>query len=361
MPDLPALTLRDVRVRPVVLTPDQPVETAAGRVAQTCLVLIDLVADEGVTGRSYLRSYSPLAHKPLATLVGNIASQVLGAALAPDQLDEQIRRHFALMGTSGLIGLALAGLDMAAWDALAVAAAVPLARLLGAEPAAVRAYATLRPMQPAGRVAAAAEEAAAAGFPAVKVKLGSADLPADLGVLRAVRSAVGDATAIMIDYNQSLSVDEAITRIAALEPLGLEWVEEPTRSEDVDGHARIAAAVRTPVQLGENWHSTFDVDAAARAGACRLATFDAARIGGVTGWRRCLPATAGRPVSSHAYPEISAHLLAGSPVPGWLEFVDHAGPVLADPVSVRGGFVRANGQPGSGVAWDEQAVARASL
>src|SRR6266704_6317038 len=313
MPDLPALTLRDVRVRPVVLTPDQAVETAAGRVAQTCLVLIDLVADEGVTGRSYLRSYSPLAHKPLATLVGNIASQGLGGALAPDQLDEQIRRHFALMGTSGLIGLALAGLDMAAWDALAVAAAVPLARLLGAEPAAVRAYATLRPMQPAGRVAAAAEEAAAAGFPAVKVKLGSADLPADLGVLRAVRSAVGDATAIMIDYNQSLAVDEAITRI---------------------GHARIAAAVRTPVQLGENWHSTFDVDAAARAGACQLATFDAARIGGVTGWRRCLPATAGRPVSSHAYPEISAHLLASTPVSGWLEYVDHAGPVLAEPVSV---------------------------
>src|SRR6266568_2604386 len=361
MPDLPALTLRDVRVRPVVLTPDQPVETAAGRVAQTCLVLIDLVADEGVTGRSYLRSYSPLAHKPLATLVGNIASQVLGAALAPDQLDEQIRRHFALMGTSGLIGLALAGLDMAAWDALAVAAAVPLARLLGAEPAAVRAYATLRPMQPAGRVAAAAEEAAAAGFPAVKVKLGSADLPADLGVLRAVRSAVGDATVIMIDYNQSLSVDEAITRIAALEPLGLEWVEEPTRSEDVDGHARIAAAVRTPVQLGENWHSTFDVDAAARAGACRLATFDAARIGGVTGWRRCLPATAGRPVSSHAYPEISAHLLASTPVSGWLEDVDHAGPVLAEPVSVRHGFVRVPEQPGSGIGWDEQAVARASL
>src|SRR5437667_264054 len=190
MPDLPTLTLRDVRVRPVALTPDQAVETAAGRVAQTCLVLIDLVTDEGVTGRSYLRSYSPLAHKPLATLVGNIASQVLGAALAPDQLDERVRRHFALMGTSGLVGLAL----------------------------------------------------------------------------------------------------------AALEPLGLEWVEEPTRSEDLDGHARIAAAVRTPVQLGENWHSTFDVDAAARAGACQLATFDTARIGGVTGWRRCLPATAGQPV-----------------------------------------------------------------
>jgi mandelate racemase len=90
------------------------------------------------------------------------------------------------------------------------------------------------------------------------------------------------------------------------------------------------------VQLGENWQGTFDVDAAVRAGACRLVTFDAARIGGVTGWRRCLPATAGRPVSSHAYPEISAHLLA-----------------------VRDGFARATDRPGSGVAWDEQAVARA--
>lgn len=361
MLDLPTLTLREVRVRPVVLKPEQPVETAAGRVATTCLVLIDMRTDEGVTGRSYLRSYSPLAHVPLATLVGNIAEQLSGMPLVPGQLDDRMRRHFALMGTSGLVGLALAGLDMAGWDALAVAAAVPLVRLLGAEPEPVRAYATLRPMQPAGQVADAASAAVAEGFRAVKVKLGGADLRADLEVLRAVRTAVGDATMIMIDYNQSLSVDEAINRIGALEPLHLEWVEEPTRSEDVAGHARIAAAVRTPVQLGENWHSTFDVDAAVRAGACRLATFDAARIGGVTGWTRCLPITADRPVSSHAYPEISAHLLAGAPAPGWLEFVDHAGPVLAEPPSAREGFARAADRPGSGVAWDEQAVARASL
>lgn len=273
-----------------------------------------------------------------------------------------MQHQFQLMGTRGLVGMAIAGLDMAAWDALAQAAELPLVRLLGAEPAPVRAYATLRPMSPPGRVADAARQASAAGFQAVKIKLGSAGLSTDIKVLNAVRGAVDDAVRVMIDYNQSLNVDEAITRITVLDELGLEWVEEPTRSQDIQGYARIAAAVRTPIQLGENWNSTFDVLAALRVRACQLATFDAARIGGVTGWMRAAAVTgsAGVPTSSHAFPEISAHLLAASPAAGWQEYIDHAGSLLAEPVAARGGYVTATQQHGSGISWDEQAVDRAA-
>jgi mandelate racemase len=76
--ELPALTVRSLRVRPVALTPDQPVPTAAGTMSRTCLVLIELLSEEGICGRSYLRCYSPLALAPLAVLAGSPAAASAG-------------------------------------------------------------------------------------------------------------------------------------------------------------------------------------------------------------------------------------------------------------------------------------------
>jgi len=104
---IPALTVRSLRVRPVALTPDQPVQTAAGTITATCLVLIDLLTEEGVTGRSYLRCYSPLALAPLAALTGNLAELLAGQAVTPQALNDRMHGHFQLMGTPGLVGTAM--------------------------------------------------------------------------------------------------------------------------------------------------------------------------------------------------------------------------------------------------------------
>jgi mandelate racemase len=58
---------------------------------------------------------------------------------------------------------------------------------------------------------------------------------------------------VAVDYNQSLTVPEAIRRARALEDEGLLWIEEPTRADDFAGHARIAREAATPIQIGENW------------------------------------------------------------------------------------------------------------
>ena len=113
-------------------------------------------------------------------------------------------------------------------------------------------------MSPAG----AAEEAAelvARGFSAVKVKIGRADLAADLETIREVRRAIGADARLMVDYNQSLSVPDAIDRARVLDHEGLYWIEEPTRADDFAGHARIAAAAKTAIQLGENWWGPNDM------------------------------------------------------------------------------------------------------
>ena len=87
---------------------------------------------------------------------------------------------------------------------------------------------------------------------------------------------------------------------------------------------------------------------------------DAQRIGGVTGWLRAaaLAQSACLEMSSHLVPEVSSHLLAVTPTCHWLEYVDWANPILGEPVELKDGHVIIPSQPGTGIAWDEKAVAR---
>ena len=112
--------------------------------------------------------------------------------------------------------------------------------------------------------------------------------------------------------------------------------------------------VGTPIQIGENFMGPEQMAQALAAGACDYAMPDAQRIGGVTGWMRAaaLAQGAGMEMSSHLFPEVSAHLLCATPTSHWLEFVDWAGPILAEPLRVKDGMV----MPAAMLAWNEQAV-----
>jgi mandelate racemase len=340
-------TIAHTRVRPVSLIPTRPVETAAGTLTTTPLVLIDVTTADGIVGRSYLRTYTPVALEPLAMLVVNLAELVRGAPTDPARVGDRLRTELRLLGRRGLAGAAMAGLDMALWDVVAKRVGAPLSTVLGGGPRPVRAYASLRRMAADG-AAADAEEAVAAGFTAVKVKVRPGE---ERAPIRAIRSAVGDSVKLMLDYNQSLRVTEALRRLPALDAEGLHWIEEPVPADDLAGTAAVAAAVRTPIQTGENWEEL-------RTGVSDLVTFDVMRLGGVTGWRRAaeLAQQAGVEVSSHTFGEVSAHLLAVTPTAGWFEYLDHVGPILTEPLLPRDGWVTAPDRPGNGLEWDEEVL-----
>ena len=194
---------------------------------------------------------------------------------------------------------------------------------------------------------------------AIKFKLGGGDLAHDLATVRAVRTIVGEGVALMVDYNQSLEPVEAIRRVRALEPFGLEWVEEPVAAEDLQGHARVRAATRVPIQTGENWWFPRAAEQALSAGACDRMMPDLMKIGGITGWLSVmgLARAASMPVSSHLFIEASAHVLAVTPTCDWLEFMDFGSPVLQEPCVPVNGAVTARG-PGLGMTWNEDVVAR---
>jgi mandelate racemase len=357
----PKLTLRNLHVRAAHVPLRLPLQTSGGTVRVAPLALIDLITEEGVTGHAYLFCYTPLALKPVVQLLHNLSDFLKGDAVAPLAIEGKLQRAFRLLGASGFSGIAMAGLDMAAWDALARAQGLPLVRLLGGELRRVPAYNSCGlGLIGAARAAAEAAELVAPGFRGVKVRLGYADTKADVDVVRAVRRAIDDGVQLMSDYNQALSVADALLRVDALADEGLAWIEEPTRADDDAGHAQIRSKSRLPIQIGENWWGPHDMAKSLAAGASDLGMPDAMKIGGVTGWLRAaaLAEPPGLPLSSHLFPEISAHLLAAAPTMHWLEYVDWAEPILQTPLRIEQGDAVIADVPGTGIEWNEAAVTK---
>lgn len=339
----------------------RPLGTSAQTVRTAPLLLIDLETEQGITGRAYLFCYLPLGARLMAAVFEEILGLIKGDLVAPAAVAAKLAQRFRLIGAAGVISQALAGVDIACWDALAIAAGVPLVTFLGGVPRAIPAYNSngLGLMPPAA-AADEAEELLVGGFRAVKLRLGHASAADDLAVVRAVRKRLRPDVEVMTDYNQALTVQEAIDRGRTLDQEGLAWIEEPIEHDDYAGSAQIARELRTPIQIGENFAGPHALAAALAAGASDLLMVDLCRIGGVTGWQQAasLAARAKIKLSSHLFPEVSAHLLCVTPTAHWLEYVDWAAPILAEPLSGVNGTVTPSNRPGVGLTWNREAVAR---
>jgi mandelate racemase len=339
----------------------RPLGTSAQTIRHAPLLLIDLDTAEGITGRAYLFCYLPAVPATVAHILAAAFEVIAGARVAPVEIGARLARHFRLIGARGVVAMALAGIDIACWDALAIAAGMPLAAFLGAAPKPIRAYNSngLGLIEP--EVAAdEAEELLAGGFDAIKMRLGRPTLEADLAAIRAVRKRMPDEIKIMADFNQALTLAEAKRRCHAIDGEGIYWIEEPIRHDDYAGCAELARELDTPLQIGENFAGPQAMAAAIAARAADYMMPDLERIGGVTGWQQAaaLAATAGIEISSHLFPEVSAHLLAASPTAHWLEYVDWAAPILAAPLQIVDGCGRISDTPGTGVVWNDEAIER---
>ena len=354
------LTIRSLQVRAVVAPMRLPLQTSSGALSDAPLVLIDLHTDQGVTGRAYLFAIARHNLKPMVALVEAMADMIAGDTVAPFELERKLRKKYGLLGVHNIVLMAMAGIDMAAWDALALGAGQPLVTLLGGTPRPVRAYNSkglgIMPLKALGKEA---DALVSEGFSAVKLRLGRPDADDDIEALRTVRKAVGPSVTLMVDFNQGLTVNEAIRRGSMIDDEGgVHWIEEPTRADDFDGNGRITDALHTPVQIGENFMGPEQMAQALAAGACDYVMPDAQRIGGVTGWMRAaaMAQGAGLEMSSHLFPEVSAHLLAVTPTCHWLEYVDWAAAVLAQPLEIKDSHALIRDEPGTGIVWNEAAV-----
>jgi mandelate racemase len=359
------LTLQRVEIRPVSVPLKRPIVSKVGRFDRWPLILIDLFTREGIVGRSYLEPYLVASVGPIVGVLRHLAEQRTGRRVAPLADFQEGRRALNLVGYEGITMIAVAGLDMAAWDALARAAGLPLAELLGGTVGDVPAYNSnglwLSPLE--GLAEEAGALVAEGGFRALKLRLGRDRLADDLQAIREVRSAVGPDVHLMVDFNQGLTLGDALRRCHALDDQGLYWFEEPTTYDNLDGYAQLTRELRTPVQLGENFYGPRDLWRAVELGAGDYVMPDLMRIGGVSGWLRSVPIAAakGIEVSTHLYPEVAAHLMRVTETAHWLEWQDWADPILKEPFEVREGRLIIADRPGSGIEWDEAAVRRLAL
>jgi mandelate racemase len=349
-----------LRTRSVMAPIKRPPMTASGPITEAALVLIDLETDTGVTGSSYLFAYSRAMLPATAACTAALADAVIGQALDPVSLDATLRKKFALLDTRGILGQALSGIDMAAWDAHAKILNLPLSRVLGGSAEPLRANNSCglwveAPKHLPQQVDQLLDEG---GFGAVKMRLGRPRFADDLEAVRLIRQRLPATVELMCDFNQSLGLDEALRRCRALDGEGLYWIEEPVRHDNYVGSAAIAEAIETPVQIGEYLCNPFELQRAIAVNAADYYMPDVQRVGGVTGWLRAAAIAHAHdlPISSHLFPEFSSHLLSVTPTRHWLEYVDWASPVLRFPLEVVDGNAIISERPGSGIVWNEDAI-----
>lgn len=356
------LTFKSVDVRPVVVPLKRPVVSKVGLFDEWPMILIDLYTEEGIVGRSYLEPYLKHAARYIVPAIHDLAATRAGQPIRPLDDFHNGRKSLNLVGYAGITMIAVAGLDMAAWDALAKAAGMPLAVFLGGSLAPVPAYNSnglwLTDVATLGAQAAAL--VTEGDFKALKLRLGRDRLQDDLDAIKTVRGTAGDDVKLMVDFNQGLTLGDALHRCHALDDQGLYWFEEPITYDNFAGYAQLTRELDTPVQLGENFYGPRDLFQALEMRAGDYVMPDLMRIGGVSGWLRAVPiaAAAGVQVSTHLYPEVAAHLMRVTETAHWLEWQDWADPVVAEPFEVKNGHVAIPNRPGNGLAWNEDAIKR---
>ncbi|MGT2492855.1 enolase C-terminal domain-like protein [Cupriavidus basilensis] len=299
------------------------------------LVLLDIKTSSGIAGSAYIFTYTPLVLRGVVQVLKDILPVMESWALEPKANIEALRRRFVLIGTPGLLDMALAAIDMALWDAHSRVIGLPLVRVLGGTPSRTLAYASFgmehpndaAPLIRSRRTSGLSRHQDQDWVPNPGGKT--------LRAVRAARALIGTDAKLMVDYNQSLSVPESIRRGEALDEEGIEWIEEPTRYDDFAGHAKIAAAVRTPIQLGENLYGPREVLRSIQQASSDLMMLDLMKIGGVSGWldASAVCAATAIPVSTHFFQEASAHLQSLTPTAHYLEYFGLADAVLLDPLA----------------------------
>ncbi len=359
--ELELLTLKRIQARPIVLKLERPIVARIATITDWPLILIDLYTEQGVVGRSYLEPYLPKAMRYLIPAIHDLGQALQGRHIAPAELYEAGRKSLHFVGYEGMSMIAVSGMDMAVWDALAKAAGLPLCVLLGGSAGPVPAYNSnglwLKTPDEVAREAIVLRDEG--GFKGLKLRLGRERIADDLATIAAVRESVGSDMNLMVDFNQGLHLGEALERCHAIDDLALTWIEEPIVYDNLEGYARLTAELKTPIQIGENFYGPRALYTALQMNACDYVMPDFMRIGGVTGWLRAaaIAGAAGIPVSTHLYPEVAAHVMRVTETAHWLEWQNWADPILENPYEIRDSELQIPNVPGVGLEWNEKAVA----
>ena len=264
----------------------------------------------------------------------------------------------ASSGQSGLSAQTIASFDIALWDLKAKRAGLSIAKFIGAYWQSVPCYNTSGGylQAPVEEIIDKAEQSLERGIKGIKVKIGQPDFKKDYKRLAALRKHIGPDVPIMVDVNQQWERQYALSYCRRLEEFDLVWIEEPLDAYDYEGHARLTAALDTPIATGEMLSSSREhFDLIDKNGAVFIQP-DAPRIGGITPFLevagRASQARLG--MAPHFVMEIHIHLAACYPTEPWVEHFEWLEPLFNERLSISDGRMWVPDRPGLGFTLAEQ-------
>lgn len=293
-------------------------------VTELHVIVVEITAggQTGV-GFSWTPTIGPLAAKAL--LDNDIAGFVVGRPAHPELLWDELWKHLHEAGGGGLTTIAMAGLDLALWDLRAKSAQVSVPQLLGVRRRSAPAYGSgVNLHYSLDELQTQAERWVAAGYPGIKMKVGSPELERDLERVAAVRKIIGPHRWLAVDANQRWDLPTAERSIRALERFGLHWIEEPLRADDLTGYTRLRSMINTPLAAGENIHTAYRFGEFIRAGAIDIVQPNIVRVGGLTPFLRIVQLTrsASLHLAPHLLTDLSAQVAVTLPETTWVEEVE---------------------------------------
>lgn len=333
----------------------------AADVTSVGVIATHVVRSDGGEGWGF--SWSPQIGAPAvqALLEHDIAPAAVGRSATPGESWHGMWEHLHEAGGGGITTIALAGLDLALWDAEARSTGVSVSESIGRRRERVRAYGSgVNLHYSLDELLAQVQRWIDAGFESVKIKVGKPDIAEDADRVAAVRELLGPDRGLMIDANQRWDLARATASVEVLSRFDLAWIEEPLRAEDLDGHTELARRIDVPIALGENLHTAHRFGDFLRAGAAQILQPNIVRVGGITPFLRIaeLVAAHGATLHPHLLPELSGQLALTLPDTRHevlVEDVEDAGfgalGALADPspVTIADGHLTENAHHGLGL------------
>jgi L-alanine-DL-glutamate epimerase-like enolase superfamily enzyme len=324
------------------------------------LVAVTLRTADGVAGMGYTYTTGHGAAAVKAMLDTEIAPYAVGRSCRDaDVLWEEAwwRTHWA--GRGGVSTLAMAAVDIALWDAQAVAAGLPLYRYIGAHRDRIRGYGSgVNLSLTLPDLVAQAEGFLARGFTGYKLKVGRATPREDAERLAALRETLGPDRLLIVDANMGWTVAEAVRRLRDLERYDVYWLEEPLIPEDVAGHAALARSSPVPIAAGENLYTKHQFADYLRADALHIVQADVIRCGGITEWLKIahLAQAANLPMAPHFVAELHVHLLCAVPNALILEYLPWFDALVDEPLQAHDGIFMPPNRPGHGIRFKQDVL-----
>ena len=351
-----------ITTRPVRLALDKPILSALGVLETFGCILIQLRGDDGTVGENLVFTLHDRRTKVLRQMIDDLAELVVGQDAGHiAEFWTRAWKNINFVGHTGISVMGISAIDGALWDALGKSKHTPLYRLLGGARTTVPAYHSggLWLSHSDRELIDEAQGFVAAGFKAVKMRLGSGDAREDARRVGVVRNAIGPKIALMADANQVLTLPEAIRLGRMLEEFDLTWFEEPLPAYDLAGCAAVAAALDTPIASGETEYTRYGFRRMIELKSADVLMPDLQRVGGVSEFMRVahMAQSYDLPVSSHLFPETSLQVLGALSNATYLEYMPWFSKLYNEALEFKDGCALVPERPGFGFTFNENYVA----